>query len=206
MTRSIRGLVTVATLAFAGLGGGCAAGGWEDVLYGGPSRGYEVTGEVNRVDSRSRTIDLRDDRGRSTRVRYDGSTRVVYRGRRYQPTALERGDLVTVRVERDRRGDLLARNVVLRRDARDRYGRGDDRRDDRAVPAGRQTLEGRVNRISRNDGRFEVRTGNRTVWVNLPYRPHRTVEDRFHRLRQGDQVRVQGRWVGDRRFEIERFR
>jgi hypothetical protein len=201
MTRTIGRLAAAATLALATVAGGCAGHGWEDVLHGGGARNaFDVTGEVNRVDARSGTMEIREDRGRNVRVRFDRGTRVVYQGRRYSPTALERGDFVTVRVERDRRGDLYARNVVVRRDARARTP-------GQATPStARQTLEGRVGRVQRNDGRFELRTGQRTIWVALPYRPHGSVEDRFRRLRQGDHVRVQGRWINNQRFEIERFR
>lgn len=201
MTRTMRWMATAATLAFASAGGGCAAGGWEDVLGGGVARNsYDVSGSVNRVDTRNRTLEIREERGRTVQVRYDGNTRMTYQGRRYQPSALERGDRVTLRVERDRRGDLYARDVVVRRDD-GRYGG-----DDRATPGGRQTLEGRVGRVQRNEGRFELRTGQRTVWVALPYRPHNSVQDRFRRLRQGEQVRVQGVWLNQQRFEVERFR
>lgn len=202
MTRTMRCLAAAATIGFASVGGGCAAGGWDDVLYGGGSRNaYDVTGEVSRVDSRSRTLEIREDRGSgSVRVRYDGDTRVVYQGRRYQAASLERGDLVTVRVERDRRGDLYARNVVVRRDARGRAPT-------EAAPVGRrQTLEGRVGRVQRNDGRFQLRTSQRTMWVSLPYGAPRSTEDRFRRLRQGDHVRVEGVWVNEGRFELRRFR
>lgn len=204
MTKTMRRLAAGASLAFASVAGGCATGGWDDVLYGDPSRsGYEVTGEVRRVDTRDRTIQIREEDGRDLRVRYDGDTRVVYRGRRYRATALERGDFVTVRVDRDRRGAPYARNVVVRRDAADRHGREPDR----ATPSrGRQTLEGRVGRVQRSEGRFQLRTGTRTVWVALPYRPGGSVEDRFRRLRQGEHVRVQGVWLNPQRFEIERFR
>jgi hypothetical protein len=201
MTKSMRRLAAAATVAVATLGGGCAAGGWDDVLYGGGTRNaYDVTGEVNRVDSRSRTLEIREDRGRAVRIRYDGSTRVVYQGRRYSATSLERGDFVTVRVQRDRRGDLYARNVVVRRDSRGRSP-------GQAAPsARRQTLDGRVVRVQQREGRFELRTGRSSVWVSLPYNASSSVRDRFRRLRQGDDVRVEGVWLNDRRFEVQRFR
>lgn len=198
MTRTIRSLAAAAALTLAA---GCAGYGWDDVLSGAPGSASQVTGTVERVDSRSRVLDLRDERGHPVRLRYDGNTRVTYRGREYRPTSLERGDLVTVRLSRDRRGDLYARQVVLRRDARDRYGRTDERQ-----PTGRQTLDGQVARVDRGGGRFQLRTGGRSVWVTLPYRPSGSVERRFRDLRQGDRVRVEGRWLGDQRFELERFR
>jgi hypothetical protein len=204
MRRTLRRLATAAALTLVPATGACATGGWDDVLHGTPSRhASEVTGEVRRVDERRRAIELRDDRGRHTWVRYDRDTRVVYRGRRYAPTALERGDFVTARVQRDRRGELYTGYVLVRRDARDRHARGPQT----TVPgARRETLEGRVGRVQRNDGRFELRTGSRNVWVTLPYRPSGQVQERFRRLRQGDHVRVEGEWMNPQRFEVVRFR
>lgn len=206
MTTTIRRLMAVATLALAAPAAGCAGTGWDDVLHGSPGRtSNEVTGTVSRVDSRDQTIRMRDDRGRDVRVRYDRRTRVTYRGRDYRPDALERGDLVTARLQRDRYGDLYTRQVIVRRDSRG--GRdARDRPDDRDVREGRQTIDGRVGRVDRDDGRFQLRTASGTVWVTLPYRPSGSIENRFRRLRQGDQVRVQGRWINDRRFELDRFR
>jgi hypothetical protein len=201
MTRSLRRLATAATLVVAGAGSGCAATDWNDVIYGRPAgHAGEVTGTVSRVDTHSRTIQLREDRGGSVNVRYDGSTRVVYQGRRYTPAALERGDLVTARVRRDRYGDLYTAHVLVRRDARGRSDR------DAAVVGRRETLQGRVGRVSRGEGRFELRTGSRIVRVTLPYRPSPSVESRFRRLRTGETVRVEGVWMGQQRFELRRFR
>lgn len=203
MTRTMRRLMAAATLALAAPAAGCAGSAWDDVLSGDPGRrGREVTGTIDRVDTRNRVIELRAERGQDVRVRYDRDTRVTYRGRNYRADALERGDLVTARLERDRRGDLFTRRVIVRRDAGARYERtvGD------RIRGGRQTLDGRVARVDRDDGRFQLRTGGRALWVTLPYRPGRAVEDRFRRLRQGDEVRVEGRWIDEQRFELERFR
>ncbi len=208
MTTTIRRLMAAATLALAAPAAGCAGTGWDDVLHGSPGRtSNEVTGTVSRVDSRDQTIQMRDDRGRDVRVRYDRRTRVTYRGRDYRPDALERGDLVTARLQRDRSGDLYTRQVIVRRDARGRDDRPrDGDREVREVREGRQTLDGRVARVDRNDGRFQLRTGSRTVWITLPYRPSGSIENRFRRLRQGDRIRVQGRWIDEQRFELDRFR
>jgi hypothetical protein len=43
------------------------------------------------------------------------------------------------------------------------------------------------------------------VIVSLPYSPPRTVSDRFNRLREGDQVRVEGRFLNQDRLELENF-
>jgi hypothetical protein len=201
MTRAMRRMTTAATIAFVAAGGGCAGMGLDEVLAGNPG-GYrsEIDGTVNRVDARNRTIQLRQDRGGTVTVRYDGSTRVTHQGRRYEASRLERGDVVTARVSRDRNGQLYTSQVLVRADARDRYGRSPTSVDRR------ETLQGRVGRISRGDGRFELRTGSRTVWVSLPYRPSSSVDSRFRRLRTGETIRVEGVWINRQRFELNRFR
>lgn len=209
-----RGRAAGAVLALAAALAGCAGYGWEDVLHDGVGGwGSDVRGSVLDVHERYRTIVLRRDDGRRTDVRYDSRTDVVYRDRRYRPESLDRGDYVTVRVDRDSRGRLFARHIVVRRSARDRgvYDRDRDVYRDRDRRDGdyrydARTAEGRVGRIDRGDGRFQLRTGGRTVWVTVSSRAGRGVRERFYRLREGDYVRVYGRYRGRDRFELERFR
>lgn len=217
MMKTLRGWAAGAVLALAVTAGGCAGNGWDDVLYGNGDRygyGSDIRGEVRDVGSR--TIELRTDNGRNTRVRYDGSTSVRYGDRRYSVRSLERGDYVTVRTRRERDGDVYARAVVVQRSARaDRvYDRRTDRRVERRVPArprsdvyARNTLEGRVGRVDRGGGRFELRdTRQGTVWVSIPRTASRGTRDRISRLREGQHVRLQGRFLSGNRFEIEGFR
>lgn len=207
MIRMMRGLAAGAALALASAAGGCAGYGWEDVLYDGIGGrdGTEIRGEVRDVQDRNRVIRLRRDDGRITSVRYDSRTDVIYRDRRYSPRSLDRGDYVSVRVARDSRGELHARRIVVRRSVRDGvYDRRDTRDDGWSLSA--RTVEGRVSRVDRRNGRFQLRADSRSIWVTLPYNPGGNVRQRFDRLRQGDYVRVSGRFVSRDRFEIERFR
>jgi hypothetical protein len=107
----------------------------------------------------------------------------------------------------------------VRRDARGGYSRDrdrdrrDDRWDDRRDRDRRdfgwsyvRSVDGRVKRVDRGGGRFELRTDRGTVWVSLPYNADRNVRERFSRLRTGDHVHVSGRYAGNGRFQMERFR
>lgn len=217
MTRTLRGWAAGAVLALAATAAGCAGNGWDDVLYGSDRYGYasDIRGEVRDVGSRS--IELRTDRGRNERIRYDRSTNVRFRDRQYSINSLERGDWVTIRTHRQRNGDLYARTVLVQRSARaDRrvYDRGrDDRVYDRRTPPRRgdvytrTTLEGRVGRVDRSGARFELRgTREGTVWVTAPRAAARGTRERISRLREGQHVRLQGRFLSGNRFEVEGFR
>jgi hypothetical protein len=226
MITKMRGLAAGAVLALASVLGGCAGYGWEDGYGGGGwSSPSQVHGRVEGVQTRLHTIQLRRDNGRPVAVQYDGRTEVVSEGgQRVRPESLDRGDYVTMRVSRDSRGRLYARNVSVRHEAREVY-RGDrdrrvpdrrrdddryedrrDRRDDRDEV---RTVEGRVERVDRSGRRFQLRSERGTqgtVWVTVAPNASRGVRDRFQRLREGDRVSVTGRYVGRDRFQMERFR
>lgn len=211
MIKTLRGWAAGAVLALAVTAGGCAGAGWDDVLYGdGPySQQSDVRGEVRGVGSR--TIDVRTNNGRNLRVFYDRYTEVRQGDRRFSVRSLERGDDVVLRTRRERDGDLYARAVIVQRNTRGVYDRRNDTRP-RIPPRrdgaySRTTLEGRVGRVDRNGTRFEVRdTRQGTVWVSVRGNAGRGMRDRVERLREGQYVRLQGRFLSDNRFEVEGFR
>jgi hypothetical protein len=132
-------------------------------------------------------------------VRYDNKTRVTYRQRDYEVSNLEPGDYIALRTERDRDGRLYTDQVTVRDSAQDRgRGRG---------PVGRlDSVEGTVEYIDTRRGTFDIRTRqNRVVVVMLPFNAPRDVTERFNRLRDGDNVRIEGRFVTQERFELENF-
>ncbi len=101
-----------------------------DVSAGGSSedRYAAVRGFVRDVDTRARTLELERvsyrgdlDRRSGDRVlvHYDSSTVVEFRGQRYQPENLERGDEVEVEV-RDLGNRLLAEQIEVLADVRGR--------------------------------------------------------------------------------------
>jgi hypothetical protein len=220
MIRTMRGLAAGAMLALAAVSGGCAGNSWDD-LYGGRGGGSELHGRVEGVQTRLHTIQVRRDNGRREVVRYDGSTQVVSGNQRTTAAALDRGDYVSMRVNRDSRGRLYTRHVTVRHENRQVY-RGDDRardrdrdrvpdrrRDDRRYEDRRydaRSVEGRVGRVDRSGRRFELRSDRGAVWVSVAPNASRGVRDRFQRLRTGDRVSVTGRYVGRDRFQMERFR
>jgi Domain of unknown function (DUF5666) len=160
----------------------------------------DIVGEVRSVDSRSRQIEIRTDAGRTQNIQYDSQTRVVYRQREYAVSNLEPGDYVAVSTEQDRDGRLYAAVVTVRESVQDRGGSTRDR-------AGRlDRLEGTVESIDSRRGQFEVRDrSNRLIVVALQYNAPRSLSDRFDRLREGDTVRIEGRFLNPDRFELESF-
>jgi hypothetical protein len=221
MKKMMRGLAAGAALALASVSGGCAnAYGYDGGGWGGST---EMRGTVTAVHDRYNVIRLRRDNGRVSDVRYDSRTEVVSSGRRYRPESLDRGDYVSMRVDRDSRGQLYTRHVTVRREARGTYSRDRDRRDDRWDDRrdrdGRnddrrgdrgwydvRSVDGRVGRVDRGARRFELRSDRGTVWVTLPSNADRGVRERFQRLRTGDHVHVSGRYEGSGRFRMDRFR
>jgi hypothetical protein len=161
--------------------------------------GNDLIGEVRRVDTRNRQIELRSDSGGNVQVRYDNNTRVVYRQRDYAVANLEPGDYVAMRAQQDRDGRYYADYITVNESAQDRggAGRGGIGRLDR--------FEGRIEYIDSRRGSFEVRDRGKVVLVTLPYNAPRSVSDRFNRLREGDYVRVEGRFISDDRFELDNF-
>ena len=188
------GFLAFTLLALAG----CEPGVYGPGDYGGLGRN-DLVGEVRRVDTRNRLIELRSDSGRNLQIRYDNNTRVVYRQRDYAVSNLEPGDYVAMRAQEDRDGRYYADFITVRESAQDRggYTGGGTGRLDR--------IEGRIERIDSRRGSFEIRDRGRVVLVTLPYGASRSVSDRFNRLREGDYVRVEGRYVNDDRFELEAF-
>lgn len=82
--------------------------------YGDSGTGMERSGAISRVDTRNRTIYYTEGgySGGEQSVTYDSRTSVEYRGQQYRPEALERGDLVRIRVARGERGWVADRILV----------------------------------------------------------------------------------------------
>jgi hypothetical protein len=59
----------------------------------------EIVATVERVDTWSREIHLRPNRGGSTVVAYGDETRLIYRGHEYPVSQLKIGDIVAMQVE-----------------------------------------------------------------------------------------------------------
>ena len=179
---------------------GCHELGHVDGL-GDYGSGNDVIGEVRYVDTRAREIEVRSESGRTVNVRYDNRTRVTYRQKDYSVSNLEAGDYVAMRAQQDRDGRLYTDLVAVRESAQDRSGSGGRTgRPDRL-----DRFEGTVEYVDARRGTFEVRDRGRLVVVSVAFNAPRTVMERFNRLRQGDFVRIEGRFSNQDRFDVENF-
>lgn len=161
----------------------------------------EITGTVDRVDTRARELHLRSSADRTTAIYYDPDTKVIFRGREFPVSELRRDDEVTVQLFRDSRGSESTNLIRVH----DRNQTTAER--PRQEGLGIQTIEGTVERVDIERGFFEVRPrfGSETTRVFLPYNPVRRTEDQFRRLREGDYVRIEGEVVTDNRIELKTF-
>ena len=167
--------------------------------------GSDLVGEVRDVDTRAREIELSTDAGRRLLVKYDNNTRVSYRQRDYAVANLEPGDYVAMRAQQDRDGRYFTDLITVKESVQERGGYGGA--SSGGGSAGRlERLEGRVEFIDSRRGTLEIRDrNNRLVVVSLPYNAPRAISDRLSRLREGDYVRMEGRFLSRERFELENF-
>jgi len=166
--------------------------------------GSDLVGEVRAVDTRARQIELSTDAGRKFLVTYDNHTRVSYRQRDYAVANLEPGDYVGVRAQQDRDGRYFTDLITVKESVQERGGYGSSSGSGNV--GGLDKLEGRVESVDSRRGTLEIRDrSNRLVVVSLPYNAPRAISDRLNRLREGDYVRMEGRFLNRERFELEAF-
>lgn len=72
-----------------------------------------IYGVVQDIDERRREVRVRMDDGRSMTVRYDNSTRILNGDREIRIDGVRAGDQVSVRLDRDSRGDQYAQNIRI---------------------------------------------------------------------------------------------
>lgn len=161
--------------------------------------GDEIVGEITGIDSRLKQIYLRPAAEVSSRawtetVRYDDDTEVLYRGREYSVSSLEVGDIVALQIwhrDRERNANLI-RVQQSRRD-----------RDLARTGTEIQRIEGTVERVdSRDEFELRERSGAKVI-VSLPPNARQSVVAQGERLRRGDHVLGEGRYVSRDRFELE---
>jgi hypothetical protein len=195
------GIFVLAGVAFAG----CHELGHIDGIgdYGSTTNSNrDVVGEVQYVDPRAREIEVRTDGGRTAVLRYDDKTQVLYRQRNYPVANLERGDYIAARVQQDRDRRDYTDTITVRESVQDRGGRSSGRSGSSRF----DRVDGRVEYIDARRGTFELRDSrNRTIVVSVPFNAPRQVIERFNRLREGDDVSIEGRSTGNDRFELENF-
>jgi hypothetical protein len=207
--RSFRRLAAVAAVAAtlpACAGGNLGALG--DILGGvlgapgGAQQGQQgqVLAEVQSVDTRQQVIQVRTDQGQTGAVHFDQNTVVVYRQQQYPVTALERGDVVAMQVQQASQNRLYTPRIDVQQSVQERTGQAGG-----GVAGQVQQLTGRVGQIDHQRGAFQLQTQQGTVVVTLRYNPGAAITDRFHRLRTGETVRIEGAFTGDGRVELYRF-
>ena len=204
-TRSTAALLTTLLLATGACAGGGGLGGLEDILGGvlggqQPASGNvgQLVAEVQIVDGQRREIEVVTREGQRGRIAYDGSTVVSYRQEQYPVSALERGDVVEMRIQEVGQGRYYTDRILVRQSVQEREGSAGA---DQVVQA-----SGTVRQIEHQRGWFDLDTGQGTVTVTLPYNPPtQTVRD-FERLERGSRVAVEGYLVANDRIELIRFR
>lgn len=79
--------------------------------YDRDARRQQIYGTVQDVDERRREIRVRENDGRTTVVRYDSGTRITDGSRDMRPESLRSGDQVSIRLDRDSRGEQYAESI-----------------------------------------------------------------------------------------------
>jgi hypothetical protein len=166
------------------------------VLGGGGAQQGQVSGYVEGVDTRSQQIALQQSNGQRVLLAYDNQTAVVYQNQNYPVTALERGDLVTARVQSTQSGEYYTDLVQVDQSVSSSGG----------ASGNVQSIQGTVRQIDRTNGLFSLDlSGGSTVVVSLPYNVRQADLNRFQSLRTGDYVRLYGVVLNNTRVELRQF-
>ena len=182
---------------------GCSStGGLGSVLgsvLGGGGSQNQVSGYVNGVNTRNRSIIIQQQNGQSIAVAYDQNTQVVYNNQSYAVTSLENGDQVTLRLQQSNNGgyytDLVQVDQSVRNNSGSIYQNGNV-----------QAFEGAVRSVNRQQGWFTMNGGNGGILsVTLGGSVNRNDVNRFNNLRVGDFVRLYGVYTGNNSVELRQF-
>lgn len=188
-------LALVCALAAAGALAGCGGIGLPGT-GGPPPTDYPeetaVTGEVVRVDTADRRIEI-DDAGRRHTVVYATTTPVYWEGRTYEPTDLERGDVIRVRVVEDRYGTLTTDRIDVVESVQSRDGGYDDPYDDDPHDDRVGDLSGEIDRVDTDRREIVVRTSTGDRLITYDDRTRVFYQGREYEpanLERGDQVEI----------------
>lgn len=161
----------------------------------------DVRAEVERVDRDSRRLYLRPDKGERRVIAYSADAPVLYRGREYPVTRLEPGDVVALQVKRDGRGESYTDLIRLQDNVRE-----PSRSEGLSTASRIQTLSGRVDRIDVRGNSFDLDDQqSQPVLVVLSESARDSDRERLRRLKDGDRIRIEGRFMGRDRFELLSF-
>jgi len=184
-----------------------------DIFGGGTSsnQNYDIRGTVDYVDPGTRSVYLRDvsgynrsmisgGSGASVRVYYDVRTPVSYQGRTYRPEDLERGDVVSVRVD-ESGNSLVAESMTVLQDV---SGSGSS-----TYPTYGSNIRGTVRYIDTSRRTIEVDRGNGSLMTidydaNTPvYYSNQTY--RVADLERGDEIDISLRDLGSGRYVAQQI-
>jgi hypothetical protein len=199
------GLAATLGTGMSGCAGGLGTLG--DILAGaggGGAGGAAVaTVEVQQVRQSQQQIIVRTQDGQQGPILFDGNTQVVYQNQQYPVTALERGDIVDMRVQEIQQGyytDLIqVRTPVQERTAGTGTGTT-------SPPAGVYQIEGTIGTVDAANNRFTLNmTQGGTVEIAIPSSASAEDRQRLGQYRSGDYVRVEVRAIDQQRAELIRF-
>lgn len=205
ITHKLKTAVVAAVVASAA---GCAQLGPLGEVLGGVltpaggqgGQGGEVQGEVQGVDTQRRIIQIRTQNGQTGNVQYDERTRLIYQQQEHPVSGLERGDVVAMRIQQDSRGGMYTDMIQVLRNVREGTG-------GMSGGGAYQQLYGTVTSIDTNRYQMSLRTQDRGILVvTMSPNASRYEADRFRQLRTGQNVSMEGRFVSDTHFQLERFR
>ena len=168
-------------------------------LGGGQQQSNQVSGTVQGVDTRNQVLVLANESGQQAQIRFDQQTQVVYQNQRYAITNLERGDVVTARLQQLQDGSYYTDLVQVDRSVTTSSSGGTVSND------GVRAFQGTVGQIDRTNGAFVLTSGSSSVTVSLPYNVSRADQNTFLNLRSGDTVRFYGVFVNNSRIELRQF-
>ncbi|HEX6435668.1 MAG TPA: DUF5666 domain-containing protein [Candidatus Binatia bacterium] len=146
----------------------------------------EFIGTVEEVDHSRGELYLRTQGGQSQIVTYTNRTQIILDGEETAASAIERGDIIEVRMHGSADGRAVADFIRVRE-------RGQ---------TGTTSIEGAVERVLSERSVVELRTSaGALISVYLPQNSPDIIQDEFSRLRSGDFVRFRGSFLGENRFE-----
>ena len=182
----------------------CTGSGLGDILggTGGQPQGGTVTVEVQQVQQSRQEIVVRTQDGQQGPILYDANTQVVYNNEQFPVTALERGDIVDMRIQQVQEGyytDL----IQVRTPVQERTGAGGT---GGTTDPGIYKIEGTVGQIDAQNARFTLNmTQGGTVTIGLPGNASASDRERLQEMLPGDYVRVEVRPIDQERAELVRF-
>ena len=207
--------LTAATLALLFLAACSSSGGMGDIFGGGDSsnQNYDIRGTVDYVDPGTRSVYLRNVSGNnrsmisggsgdSVRVYYDERTPVSYQGQNYRPEDLERGDVVSVRVD-ESGNSLVAESMTVLQDVSGGSTSGS------TYPTYGSNIRGTVRYIDTSRRTIEVDRGNGSLMTidydaNTPvYYSNQTY--RVSDLERGDEIDISVRDLGSGRYVAQQI-